>query len=47
MKMKLVLDVDKCCACGACAVACMDQNDIDIAHMTPFRRVADFELNGE
>lgn len=46
MKMKLVLDVDKCCACGACAVACMDQNDIDIAHMTPFRRVADFELNG-
>ena len=44
MKMKLVLDVDKCCACGA---ACMDQNDIDIAHMTPFRRVADFELNGE
>ena len=43
MKMKLVLDVDKCCACGACAVACMDQNDIDIAHMTPFRRVADFE----
>ena len=47
MKMKLVLDVDKCCACGACTVACMDQNDIDIAHMTPFRRVADFELNGE
>ena len=47
MKMKLVLDVDKCCACGACAVACMDQNDIDVAHMAPFRRVADFELHGK
>ena len=47
MKMKLVLDVEKCCACGACAVACMDQNDIDVAHMAPFRRVADFELHGK
>ena len=22
------LDMDKCVACGACAVACMDQNDL-------------------
>lgn len=27
----LDLDLDRCSACGACAVACMDQNDIDIA----------------
>ena len=31
---------DKCSACGACAVACMDQNDIDPeAGQRPFRRV--------
>lgn len=47
MKMKLVLDVEKCCACGACAIACMDQNDIDTESMTPFRRVADFEKGNE
>ena len=28
MKMIFDLDMDKCVACGACAVACMDQNDI-------------------
>lgn len=43
MKMKLQLDVERCCACGACAVACMDQNDIDTKIMSPFRRVADYE----
>lgn len=30
---------DRCCACGACAVACMDQNDLDPAQGdAPFRR---------
>lgn len=27
---KLVFDPAKCTACGACAIACMDQNDIDV-----------------
>ncbi len=26
------LDIAKCSACGACAVACMDQNDLDVEH---------------
>ena len=30
MKRYIDLDLEKCSACGACAVACMDQNDIDI-----------------
>ncbi len=29
MTGKLLFDGAKCSACGACAVACMDQNDID------------------
>lgn len=28
MKMVFDLDMDKCVACGACAIACMDQNDV-------------------
>ena len=40
MKYVFVLDESKCVACGACAVACMDQNDIDVAAGdTPFRTV--------
>ena len=40
MKMVFDLDLEKCTACGACAVACMDQNDIwpDKGDQ-PFRRV--------
>ena len=30
MALRFDLDMDKCSACGACAVACMDQNDISI-----------------
>ena len=38
MKYVFLLDESKCVACGACAVACMDQNDIDVrAGDTPFR----------
>ena len=38
---------ERCCACGACAVACMDQNDIDIpGGERPFRRVFRREREG-
>lgn len=30
MALYFDLDISKCSSCGACAVACMDQNDIDI-----------------
>ena len=34
------VDLDKCSSCGACAMACMDQNDIDLtAGDLPFRKV--------
>ena len=39
MKLYLDLDMEKCSACGACAVACMDQNDIDPTRQAPFRNV--------
>ena len=38
------LDMDRCCACGACAVACMDQNDIEITRGAPLRKV--FAMEG-
>lgn len=38
MKKYLYFDEEKCSACGACALACMDQNDIDTANgQQPFR----------
>ncbi|MGP8309565.1 4Fe-4S dicluster domain-containing protein [Enterocloster aldenensis] len=38
------LDFHKCSACGACAVACMDQNDLDVTGgVSPFRVVCDLE----
>lgn len=38
------LDVHKCTACGACAVACMDQNDLNVSEgESPFRIVCDLE----
>ncbi len=44
MGLTLDLDLKKCTSCGACAIACMDQNDIDIEQgMTPFRMVFDWE----
>lgn len=39
MKWIIDLDVDKCSACGACAIACMDQNDIEAGVQRPFRQV--------
>ena len=32
-------DETRCIGCGACAVACMDQNDIDPRVQAPFRRI--------
>ena len=38
MKYVLDLNMDLCSACGACAIACMDQNDIDVLNgESPFR----------
>lgn len=40
MKVKFHFDGARCMACGACAVACMDQNDTDLAAgQLPLRRV--------
>ena len=38
-QMMFKFDKEKCISCGACAVACMDQNDIDPYEQRPFRRV--------
>ena len=44
MKLYLDLDMEKCSACGACAVACMDQNDYDPkAGSAPFRTIFEME----
>lgn len=44
MPLIIDLDMDKCSACGACAVACMDQNDIDTQRCeAPFRIACDLE----
>lgn len=48
MKYVFNLDFDKCVACGACAVACMDQNDISLRDGDkPFRSVAAVERPGD
>lgn len=40
MKLFFEFDARKCSACGACAIACMDQNDVDTqAGQQPYRRV--------
>ena len=45
MKKYIVFDISKCCACSACAMACIDQNDIDIAAgEKPYRRALEYEL---
>lgn len=48
MKKYLFFDREKCSACGACALACMDQNDVDIpAGEQPFRHTFVLEQNRE
>lgn len=47
---KIDLDMERCCACGACAIACMDQNNIEPEEgMRPFRTVFrdDWEEDGK
>lgn len=44
MKYILDLDMERCSACGACMIACIDQNDIDVTKgEVPFRAVFDVE----
>ena len=48
MKILFEFDEKKCSACGACAIACMDQNDVDIqGGQQPYRRVYQYESGGE
>lgn len=48
MKLLIEFDEKKCSACGACAIACMDQNDVDVkAGQQPYRMVFNYESNGE
>ena len=45
MKHVFTFDPDKCCACSACVVGCICQNDIDLAAgNTPFRKTYDNEV---
>ena len=48
MKLLLEFDEKKCSACGACAIACMDQNDINVeAGQQPYRKVYQYESGSE
>ena len=48
MKITFVFDEKKCSACGACAIACMDQNDVDISGgQQPYRKVYSYEKGPE
>jgi len=42
-RLAIDLDVGRCVSCGACAVACMDQNDIELRQQLPFRSVFNLE----
>lgn len=45
MRYMFLLDTKKCIGCGACAVACMDQNDIDVqAGEKPYRQCFSVEM---
>jgi Fe-S-cluster-containing dehydrogenase component len=47
---KILLDMDLCVGCGACAVACMDQNDINLEAGEPAERriyQTEFENDGK
>lgn len=45
MKYEICFEPKKCGACAACAIACMDQNDIDVSiGQSPRRVVFDREL---
>ncbi|MBR3397883.1 MAG: 4Fe-4S binding protein [Lachnospiraceae bacterium] len=45
MSIRILFDESLCTACGACAIACMDQNDIDTeGGQRPYRRVTKTEI---
>ena len=47
-KMILDFDAELCCSCGACAVACMDQNDYDPkTGNAPFRTIFEMQHKDE
>lgn len=39
MSIEIYFDSKKCVGCGACAIACMDQNDIDLERQQPLRKI--------
>lgn len=44
MKKTLFFDPEKCSACGACALACIDQNDVEVQKgQQPFRHTFTLE----
>ena len=46
MKHVFTFDADRCCACSACMIGCMDQNDIDVeSGDTCFRKTYDTEID--
>ena len=48
MKHIFVFDPDKCCACSACMMGCLDQNDTDLsAGDQCYRRTFDNEIEME
>ena len=45
MKYIFVFDQDKCCACSACVIGCVDQNDLDYTKGSPlYRKTYDAEI---
>ena len=45
MRYMMDLNLELCVSCGACAIACMDQNDIHAGDDTPFRTIFDMEVH--
>lgn len=40
---KIIFRPERCTGCAACAIACMDQNDMDVTKMQPYRRIEEIE----
>lgn len=46
MKYVFTFDPDRCCACSACMIGCIDQNDVDVEGGDQcFRKTYDTEIN--